>query len=275
MNWEENTQAKLLPNTRNGVSSCWRACCIMQPPWGGKSVKSALEPCKLRGFEVMAPATLCQTILGSTDAEILKITEQVYQGECVVAPSVLPCWWQEECIKELYQELAQHMARAGLQSWPRPARPTSPGRRCSHGHSTSWSWSPLARPWGGVVSQTSKRRPLDRAIWVKKAMFLCRNLWKSICPHNGWRSTRDFWTVRQEKTLALAIALQCCAGRSGVLTRVLCNVPWVLQKCITPIMSLKGDDIVEASLLEPTGEEPRTSPTPEQEPPSWGRNLSH
>ena len=30
------------------------------------------------------------TFLGSTDMEILKVTEQVYWGECTVVPSVLP-----------------------------------------------------------------------------------------------------------------------------------------------------------------------------------------
>ena len=32
-----------------------------------------------------------RTILGSTDAKILKIAKQVYQGEYVLATSVLPC----------------------------------------------------------------------------------------------------------------------------------------------------------------------------------------
>ena len=34
---------------------------------------------------------------------------------------------------------------------------------------------------------------------------------------------------------------------------------------MTPLMSLSADDIVEASCLEPTGEECRTSPTAEEE----------
>ena len=49
-------------------------------------------------------------------------------GEYVTAPSVLPWWQQEECIKELCLELAQHMARACLQSRPGSARPTSQRR---------------------------------------------------------------------------------------------------------------------------------------------------
>ena len=58
-------------------------------------------------------------------------------GECVVAPSVLPHWWHEECIKELHEELAKCMARACLQNEPRPARPTARSGRCSHNSSTS------------------------------------------------------------------------------------------------------------------------------------------
>ena len=59
------------------------------------------------------------TLLGSTNAEVLEVTEQVYQGEYVMAPSVLPCCWQEECIKKLFLELAQSTARAGLQQQSR------------------------------------------------------------------------------------------------------------------------------------------------------------
>ena len=34
---------------------------------------------------------------------------------------------------------------------------------------------------------------------------------------------------------------------------------------MAPLMNLNGNDIVEASLLKPTGEEPRSCPTPEEE----------
>ena len=33
MNWGENTQAGVPPNARNGASSCYSVCSIMQPPW--------------------------------------------------------------------------------------------------------------------------------------------------------------------------------------------------------------------------------------------------
>ena len=85
------------------------------------------------------------TLIGSTDVEILKIAEQVYWG-CVVSPSVLPCRWQKECIKELCHELAKCMARGVLQSRPGLARPTSRSRRYSYSHSASWAWSPSVGP---------------------------------------------------------------------------------------------------------------------------------
>ena len=52
------------------------------------------------------------TLVGSPDAEILRVAEQVYWGEHVVAPSVLPCCQQDECMRDLHQELARCMARA-------------------------------------------------------------------------------------------------------------------------------------------------------------------
>ena len=81
------------------------------------------------------------------------------------------------------------------------------------------------------------------------------------CPILRPPTLRDFWTVRQEKTLALAHALQTCAERSGMLTRVLCDS----VRELTPLMCLSRDEIVEVSLLEPAGEEHGTSPTLEEE----------
>ena len=75
---------------------------------------------------------------------------------------------------------------------------------------------------------------------------------------------RDFQTMRQEKTLALARALEACAEELGVPTGILCESAWELQKWMAP-MTLSGDDTVEASLLKPMEEEPRTFPTLEEE----------
>ena len=116
--------------------------------------------------EVTAPEhPTIRTLLGSTDAEISRVDEKVYWGEYVIAPSVLPFQQQEECIRELHLELAQHMARAGLQSRPRSARPTSQSRGCSH------SQASFSGASGGRGSQTSQRRPFYRAIKIMEVMF--------------------------------------------------------------------------------------------------------
>ena len=73
-------------------------------------------------------------------------------------------------------------------------------------------------------------------------------------------SPRDFWAVRQEKTLALAWVLQACTEGLEVPIGVLCNSAQELQKCMAPLMTLSRNDIIEVSLLKPTKEECGTSP---------------
>ena len=90
-----------------------------------------------------------RTLLGTTDIEILKVVVQVYQVEYMMAPSELPCQQQQECIKELHLELALCVARAGLQSRPGPARPTSQSRGCSH----SQAQPPSAESQGAEVAK--------------------------------------------------------------------------------------------------------------------------
>ena len=66
--------------------------------------------------------------------------------------------------------------------------------------------------------------------------------------------------MRQGKTLALAWTLQACAEELEVPTVIVCQSVQELQKCTAPLMTLSGDDIVEASHLKPMGEEHGTSP---------------
>ena len=75
----------------------------------------------------------------------------------------------------------------------------------------------------------------------------------------------DFQIMRQQKTMALARALQVCAKESGFPTGALSDVTSELQQCMVPLLVLNGDKIVEASLLRPVDGECRTSPTPEEE----------
>ena len=83
--------------------------------------------------------------------------------------------------------------------------------------------------------------------------------------HTDVSSPRDFWAVRQEKTLALAWVLQVCAKESEFPTGVLCESGQELQKCMAPLMALSSDEIVETFLLRHTGEEHQASPTQEEE----------
>ena len=87
-------------------------------------------------------------------------------------------------------------------------------------------------------------------------------------------ASSDFWIMRQQKTMALARALQACAKESGFPTGVLCDVAQELQWCMAPLLVLNGDKIVEASLLRPIEGECRTPPTPEEEAALLG-NIKH
>ena len=63
-----------------------------------------------------------------------------------------------------------------------------------------------------------------------------------------------FWVLMQKNTLALAQALQACTEGSGARTGILCDLAQEFQKCMAPLMTLSGDNIVEASLLKSRGE---------------------
>ena len=78
-------------------------------------------------------------------------------------------------------------------------------------------------------------------------------------------ASSNFWIMRQQKTMALARALQACTEEAGFPTGVLCDVAWELQWYMAPLFVLNGNEIVEATLLRSIEEEHRTSPTPEAE----------
>ena len=100
--------------------------------------------------------------------------------------------------------------------------------------------------------------------WWDAPSWLSRLYPKDFLPITNASSPKDFWVMRQEKTLALAQALQACTKGSRAPTGVLCGCVWELQKCMTPLMTLSGDDIMVASLLKPTEEEHGTSPMQEE-----------
>ena len=59
--------------------------------------------------------------------------------------------------------------------------------------------------------------------------------------------------------------LQVCTEVSEAETGILCEAARELQQCMVPLMSLKGDDIVEATPLRSAKEKQGPSPTPEEE----------
>ena len=101
--------------------------------------------------------------------------------------------------------------------------------------------------------------------WWDTPPTLCGLHPQDFLPPTTASDPQDIWVMRQEKTLALAQALQACTEASGAKTGILCEAAREQQQCMAPLMTLSGDDIVEASLLRPTGEELRPSPTPEEE----------
>ena len=117
------------------------------------------------------------TLLGSPDAAVLKSAEQVYTGECTLAPSVLPHRQQEECMRILHQELGKCMSRAGLQSKTGPARTSLRSWRCSCSHSASQTWSLSARPQG---AKSAKRLREDTPV--------------------GWSDSRRRWTHSRRRS---------------------------------------------------------------------------
>ena len=89
-----------------------------------------------------------------------------------------------------------------------------------------------------------------------------------LCPWDFLTPASDpqnFQIIRQEKTLALARVLQVCTEASRAKTGILCGAVRELQQCMVPLMTLNGDDVMEASLLRPADEELGPSPTPKEE----------
>ena len=93
---------------------------------------------------------------------------------------------------------------------------------------------------------------------------------QEFIPDTDASGPKTFQVMRQEKTLTLAWAQQACAQESGAPTGVSCYAAWELQKCMGPLMTLSGDDIVEASLLKPTqGKETKLLQILGVEPGKW------
>ena len=142
-----------------------------------------------------------------------------------------PSWWKE--LKALYRDSAGDLSNAQALQLAQVAGHGLPAACCQEEASGWWE---APHSLHGLCHQ-------------------------DFLPHVDFPSMRDFWVTRQEETLALAQALQHCAERSRMPSRVLCDAAWDLQRCMVPLMHLEGDEIVEALLLGPTDDGPRTSPT--------------
>ena len=71
------------------------------------------------------------TLIGSRDSDLLWVTEQIYKGEYMVAPSMFTHPQQEDFMKELWRDLSGCMTRAGLWSNREPAELPSRSQRSS------------------------------------------------------------------------------------------------------------------------------------------------
>ena len=61
------------------------------------------------------------TLIGSKDANLLQVTEQIYKDGYVVAPSIFSCSQCDNLMKELWRELSEHLTWGGLQGERGPA----------------------------------------------------------------------------------------------------------------------------------------------------------
>ena len=71
----------------------------------------------------------------------------------------------------------------------------------------------------------------------------------------GLKGSWDIQETRKEKTLALAKALQTCAQWFSGPYHIMCGAARDLQECMTNLMWLTGEDILDNTLLEPVDDQ--------------------
>ena len=173
MSHDENTQAGEPPANKSGVSFCSSTCSTMLPLWGEKSAKK--HSWALQAAKMMAPEhPSIWTLLRSTDAEILKITEQGLLGDWIVVPSVFPyqhgmmsVWGScaPRTSPNVWPGLAYMVQTSG---WLGPLQEGGDDPMVILLHMEP---SPLSWASGGGVSQVTMRTPLNWLIRVKKVML--------------------------------------------------------------------------------------------------------
>ena len=97
------------------------------------------------------------------------------------------------------------------------------------------------------------------ASWWEAPMSIGSLGWQDFLPHHDFHGTRNLRETQKEETLAQAKALQHCMERLGAPSGVLCSTVRDLQRCMKPLMCLKGDNVLEALLFGATDNEPGVS----------------
>ena len=152
---------------------------------------------------------------------------------------------------------------------PRTGSPLADGENLGHFIKSSWVDTLTTR-----CSKSSEGRSMafrlptvqdEVAGWWEAPLSICSLGHLDFQPHCDFCGTRDYREVWKEGTLVLAKALQCCAEKSGLPPGMLCDIVKDLQRCMEPLMCLKGDDILEALLVKAADNEPRASFTPAEE----------
>ena len=99
---------------------------------------------------------LCEDLIGASEDAILQVAEQVYWGEWTLAPRVLSHWQQDDCMREIWQELniLLGLAYRAHQVWLSPQEEILPWPLCF------MDTVPFCRTMRKRGHQTAKRRLL-------------------------------------------------------------------------------------------------------------------
>ena len=169
-------------------------------------------------------------------------------------PIRYPCQWIPD---ELSQSNNPHP------QWWREIRAT--GKLNTRARGMQWEHNDHTTQHYGLWKVTAFRLPLSQQEapgWWDSPPAIHGLCPQDFCPPSS--DPQNFWAIFQENTLALARVLQVCTDASGAKPGVLCRAVRELQQYMALLMTINGDNVMEASLLGPVEEEPRP-PTPKEE----------
>ena len=99
MKWRRNVQGGILPIGKNGTWVCWNKCSIMLTPCGIKNFKGVPAESLLEPSETALEHPSMWTLVGSRDASLLQVAEQMYKGKHVAGTQHIhphTMWWPNE-----------------------------------------------------------------------------------------------------------------------------------------------------------------------------------